>query len=225
MKYSTPLQTISDRMKERIGSLDNMALKNMYVLTSNIAKKTAAIEKLALSRSPMETKEKHMVRLAEESQNLKKASTKLVNQCGDSYNSGKATITMLMNERCKLSQPLSAQEIRSTFRNLSMEEKTKLLSSAIERGDSELISSVCLSNPFLSGLTEDMQQKYLMSYKAKVAPELVYQDKLLDEMMESVLAAADTASRAGDTGFDPDELQKIMEAEKKYQEAMSELDG
>ena len=68
MRNSTPLQEIASRMKESIGDADNISAKSIYIQTCNLASRTKATENLALSRSPQETRETHIIRIAKEAE-------------------------------------------------------------------------------------------------------------------------------------------------------------
>lgn len=125
---------------------------------------------LDLKKSPDPMKSQLALDIAEESQrsvlNKVYSEAKIaINRAISEYKSSQQASRLL---KSNLKPNEFAQEIRSSFRLLSMPQKLQVLSDAINSGDGALMAALTLDvPPMLTGLTPEIQEQYRESFLDK----------------------------------------------------------
>jgi len=126
-------------------------------------------------------------------------------------------------QRCNLVPSEYAGELRVAFRSMSDKERNAALNQALQNNDGQLIASVCQAPGILSGLSDDVQARYVESLQERMAGDLLAEMADLDEALSTAEAARNAGELMVDANFNVAEQTAIDAAEAKAAAAERQL--
>lgn len=225
MKYSKPIEVIAERMRAKLHDGSSLYSRRLHGHVVSISSQVAALEKLAVSKSPMETEERHAVRLAEASkklaasrQNAEKSVYRVVAEAYDDLNAQIAKKANIIPDQ-------HASEVRAALRSMKEKDRQAALQQALEEGNGPIIAAITDAPQILTGINPEMAGRFREIVEERKAPELVAERSQILDHFDSTLAVLRTVDRSVSEGFDPEKLRKIEEAERNFQNASGSFES
>jgi hypothetical protein len=190
-----------------------------------LADLAGALAQLHSTADPQITAAAHFARVSRAADRFNKETTAAINRILKIQGDGLADIERRRNQKIHLVPDREyAAELRAAFRALGESEKTAMLNDFVERGDGPALAAIIKVPTYLTGLVEQQRQLYEAAYVGKHAPELVDEEKALNEAAEAAFTTTRTAGTIAKTFSDPVRLAEITKAEEAAAKAAAAFD-
>ena len=219
MKYSKPMNDIVQRLNGTT-SFHSLTKHDVQNLTSQLER----LENLAITKSPRDTEEAHLLKLEEAGNKLLKRQERLWDVVQERARQEINSRNSEARNRLNMASTPYASEIRNALRLMTEEERSEAINKAMERKDGPFIRALEEAPAMLSGVTNDRQGIVVDQFMSAHEPQLMGEVKDIIDGMQTALTALSTAKRAVREGIDPQKLQEIKAAEERYEEARRDFD-
>lgn len=220
VKYSAPLNAIVSRLSN---TANHDKLRPILMRLTETSLMVDNLEKLIVSRNPMDTEAAHMKKVAVAAAKLKFATNKNLSGVLGVNASAREELTQEIKHKAKLAPTESASEIRSVLRGLSLSERIRVVQEAAAGGDSEVLSAVLCGNTLTTGINDKLRTELVNQHTRRVAPELLEQMNILDEVAEIIPKFFELAESAADESTDPERMAELASLEEKAEQAQSDF--
>ena len=219
MKFSKPMSEIVRRLNGTT-SFHSLTKHDVQNLTSQLER----LENLAITKSPKDTDEGHLLKLEEAGNKLLKRQERLWDvvqqRARQEINSRHSEV----RNRLNMASTPYASEIRNALRLMTEEERSEAIQKAIAQKDGAFIRALEEAPAMLSGVSPDRQGIVVNQFMSTHEPQLINEVNEIMDGMQTALSALSTAKRAVREGIDPQKLRDIKAAEERYEEAKREFD-
>jgi hypothetical protein len=89
-----------------------------------------------------------------------------------------------------------AAELRSTLRAMSDKDRAITISSLIESGDGAAVAAITNAPSVLTGVTQELQGKYIEQFTSQQAPDLLDEQAALHDSMANAASIIGAAKRS-----------------------------
>jgi hypothetical protein len=224
MLEASSFSNLTERLSGRLDSRPNSRhAKKILSLIEKMEIQAAALDKTRKARNPVETEAAHSRKVAGVARKLQAEATRVREEVSDIYVAGVAELGNAIDFNSELVQTEHSAEIRAAFRNMTGKQRSDTLNAALQEGNSEIIASVGMVPSILSGVTADVQQRYMDVIRQQKAPDLIAQKEDLAEAYDAADAADKLAGIIFAENYDPGKQSAIDKAERDSAEAATEL--
>ena len=207
---------LAEKLEKHGGQVDKPSVKILSMI-QRMEQKAAALDKVRISRHPMDTEAAHLRKVAKAATNMRNESAEVRARIGAVYSQAAAEIVDAIDKQAGLVEGKYDAEIRTAFRSMTDSERSKTLTKALQEGNSEIIAAVCTGPAVLSGVNEVLRSNMLTSIRKQKSADLLEE---FDELNEA-LNTANAAERITESMFrDNYDSRKMAEIDK--QEAAAE---
>jgi len=187
------------------------------VLSANMA--LEALENVATSKNPMETDARHYSKVAGFAKKLAEKNTAVKTEIVRFSNLTRERLNQEIRDKARLAPTTHAAEIRSVLRGLAYTDRIKAVGSAFEKGDAATLAAIFEANEMMTGIPDDLRDRWQESHQHKTCPELVKDLEALNSLMEEAGQTVNLIDQTVQGAFDPQFVRDAEEAEKKSNEA------
>lgn len=226
MKHSAPLREILNRMQSYVGDSTKRPHHNGINQTvSSLVQAVEQLEKLAASRSPMETEAMHATRVHQAARRLEETAQAADARIQGSVRAGVIDLSAAIEAKAGLREDAYASEIRATLRALPEKQRLEEVNRALAKGEASIIAAIAKAPQTVTGLPGDHRDRVVEEHQKKVAPaEYQARNDLLD-MLSTSLVAVSTAKKAAQSATDPAYIEEIQKADEKAKAAQHGFDA
>lgn len=113
-------------------------------------------------------------------------------------------------------------EIRSHAKSLKHEERTKLITDALQKGDAKTCGAILGAPAYLSGLSEEQHKHYTRMYHEATQPELVSRLNVITQVKQKLEQSRDIIINEMEKaiGLSGAELQRLRDGSKAAEDAL-----
>jgi len=205
------LAAIADRM------LGDMAgHKTAERLHGEVMRLHAGAEALGAAsavRSPLETPEAHMKRIAGMAKKYDREITPMLNRAAATMQEGLKDIERRIGFKVDLRPSAFAEEIRAMFRTLDSKAKTDLLNELVDSNRGPELAAIIKAPAILTGIPDDRRAMYEQIIVTKHAPAEFAEKEKLEEIFSAVMTAQSVAEKFAKSMVDPAKLGEIERGE------------
>ena len=225
----TALNAILDRTYKNIPSGDGPDRGHFDRITgplAEIGEGANALHKLHLSRDPNETDAVHFKRVATAAKklayniNLADSAVKVAKQRADADVQNRTMTTLRLNPDGY------AAEIRAVYRQMSQQQRTKLLEELMEstlRGPE--LAAILRAPGSTTGMSDLQREQYYESYRATHAKQEIAEEKMVEKTFEVAIASLQTAREIAAAYTDERKLADIAKREAEAAAARQNFDA
>jgi hypothetical protein len=196
------------------GSGGSQALTQAYGVLARLSEGGRALVNLHSHRNPTVTEGTHTKHVATAAQAFTKEVEVARERARKLIADGLINIDKQIAAKANLVPDAYAAEVRGVFRGLAHSERLKFLNELLEQGRGPEFAAIIKAPRSLTGITEDMRQKFESAFVAKhAAAELLDRDALNDAL-ETVEVVSRTAAEVAQAYNDPAKLAEITKAEE-----------
>ena len=177
-------------------------------------------------RSPLETPETHFIRVSNQANALLTKWQKESDQLFEYYRHYWLQIDNDILSSTGLNKPSKfADEIRSSLKAMSAEQRTNKMIELVKSNDSETLGSIYEAPSFLSGLVDSEMNSHFNIYFGQHATELLKERKNLDDAYVSVTAFMRSYQNGLKSFMDSKKMREIERDKELADTAQAELVG
>lgn len=224
VQKSIPMKKIVERVMASKQATRQIHIMRIVNELEKVTQKVEALEKLSVTRNPLETPAAHTKRLADKATVLKKESAALREYIQEQARQGLNSLQKEIFSASGLRQNAYAAEIRQAVLRMSADDRNELFNQILKTGDTETLAAITEAPGILSGVTTEQQEAMREAVFRMKAPELVADRDYTLEMISTSLSIADLAEKSAVESFNPEELQRIEQDVLAAENAQSELD-
>ena len=213
---------IVDRMMNDIG--DHAVARQIKAEADRLRRGAEALDNVRRNRSPLDTPEAHKLKVAKAARKYEAEIEAARTRAHEIYGRGIMEVDRRIVEKVDLKPTAFAQEIRTAFRELDSQAKTKLINQMVEENRGPELAAIVDAPSVLTGISDQQRSMYRQDIISKhAAAELDEQEKLGD-VFNASLDAAKAARNLVKRLADPGELASIIHADGVANEARTAFD-
>lgn len=222
------LKFIANRVDSNLeGYTNRQGAQGIRAKVNNLTSLFDALAKSAELKSPRETSESHFLRVSNQANTLLAKWQKDNDQLFELYRSYYLQIEKEIMSSTGLSTPSPfADEIRSTLKQMSAEQRTNKMLSLVKNNESSVLGAIYPAPAFLSGLAEGEKDAHFNMYFGQHAHELLKERKNLDDIYSSSVVSFMKSYQNGLKAFmDSKKMREIEREQELADNAQAELTG
>jgi len=218
-KYEATIQSIAAHMAESLGEKQYRHPKQVLYEAHKLSQAIGGLNAMNQRRSPTETDAAHFKKISAHAKSLGMAIAQAEHRIHNHQHEHSQELEARTKQRLGLSENTYAAELRSTLRAMGDKDRTITINSLIGSGDGAAIAAITNAPPVLTGITHELQSKYIEQFTSQQAPDLVDEQAALYDSMANAASIIGAAKRAASDFTDPERLQAIEDAERSAIEA------
>lgn len=222
------LKFIANRIDSNLeGYTNRQGAQGIRAKVNNLTSLFDALAKSAELKSPRETPESHFLRVSNQANTLLAKWQKDNDQLFEFYRSYYLQIEKEIMTSTGLSTPSPfADEIRSTLKQMTAEQRTNKMLSLVKNNESSVLGAIYPAPAFLSGLAEGEKDAHFNMYFGQHAHELLKERKNLDDIYSSSVVSFMKSYQNGLKAFmDSKRMREIERDQELADNAQAELIG
>ena len=222
------LKFIANRIDSNLeGYTNRQGAQGIRAKVNNLTSLFDALAKSAELKSPRETPESHFLRVSNQANTLLAKWQKDNDQLFEFYRSYYLQIEKEIMTSTGLSTPSPfADEIRSTLKQMTAEQRTNKMLSLVKNNESSVLGAIYPAPAFLSGLAEGEKDAHFNMYFGQHAHELLKERKNLDDVYSSSVVSFMKSYQNGLKAFmDSKRMREIERDQELADNAQAELVG
>lgn len=229
VNYKTgALKFIANRIDSNLeGYTNRQGAQGIRAKVNNLTSLFDALAKSAELKSPRETPESHFLRVSNQANTLLAKWQKDNDQLFEFYRYYYLQIEKEIMTSTGLSTPSPfADEIRSTLKQMTAEQRTNKMLSLVKNNESSVLGAIYPAPAFLSGLAEGEKDAHFNMYFGQHAHELLKERKNLDDIYSSSVVSFMKSYQNGLKAFmDSKRMREIERDQELADNAQAELVG
>ena len=207
------LAAIAEHMAKNIkGRKENSTALRMLAEVNRLRLGAEALDNVRASRSPLDTPQAHALKVARLAKKFDGEVTAAINRYGSIASEGRGDIQRRIGEKIDFKPDTFAQEIRTAFRSLDQQGKTKLLGELVAQNRGPELAAIVKAPPLLSGISAADQANFEKAIISKHAPDELEEQEWLNEIFVNCMTAASAAYSLGTEMQSPSEIAAIERA-------------
>jgi hypothetical protein len=223
MPHANPHLAAVNHVADRIAKgLDETKHPTPHKLHRAVARVSVGLDSLIAlhaTRNPTETEGTHGKRVADAATKLSGMIASSRERLHEITREGLAEIDARIGAKVKLVPDNYAAEIRAQFRTLDSSQRVALLAELVENNNGPVLAALVQPPRILTGLTDEMRQRYTEAIISKHAPEEAAARDATMAAFSNSLTALDTAMTGAKSFTDPAKLAAIERGEAAALEA------
>lgn len=191
-------------------------------LRSTLVREHVALDslmKMATHRDPTMTPAAQDKLLIASAKKLDQSIARTRENLQEATRDGLREIQARINQKINLTPHPLAAEIRVKVSSMTTAERATLMTKLIDNNDGPLLGAILNAPAILTGINEEMQQRYTQALTAKHAPAELEEQQYLTAAFSTALLATDTAKAIAESFSDPAKLASIEAGEKSAADA------
>lgn len=172
-----------------------------------------ALNKVNANRSPLDTPEAHVKKVAALARKFDREVTAAINRSGATMRDGLNDVDRRLEEKISLKPDAFAAEIRNVFRSLDLKGKHDMMARLVAENRGAELAAIVKAPTSLTGISEADRARYEKNIIATHAPAELEEQAKLNESFESLMAATNAAADLVRSLTDPGELARIENGE------------
>jgi hypothetical protein len=185
-----------------------------------------ALERVSRSRSPLDTQAAHALKVAKLARKLDTERAAVFQRLVSIWSGGRERLQRQIEDKINLKpDPTFANEIRTAFRALSSDKKSKFISDLIadpERGPE--MAAILRAPSILTGISDEQKAAYELSFTTKHAGDLFDEQQYLDDAYQNAIEAEKATFSLVKELTDPQKLAQIEREDAVAREAGAAFD-
>jgi hypothetical protein len=218
-KHEATIQTIAADMAERLGDKQYRHPRLVLSEARKLSQAIGGLNAMNQRRSPTETESAHFKKISAHAKSLEIAVAQAEQRIHQHQREHSQELEGRTNQRLGLSENAYAAELRSTLRAMNEKDRSITINELIASGDGAAVAAITKAPPVLTGVTPELQGKYIEQFTKQQAPDLLDEQEALIGAMANAASILGAAKRAANDYSDPARLQAIEEAERSALEA------
>lgn len=214
-------KTLAERTMGLAGKAKSGPVKAMADQANRVVQAITSLDEMTRTRNPSETMDTHTLRVADAARRLQTSVQNARGHFNTALNNGLRELYSELDEKSGLGTFRDHQrgaEIRSYMRGLDGQQRIDLLTKAIDANDRETLAAVFLAPDYLTGIDANSKVKFQTFFHEKVAPELMREIELLQEVDAHAQQIVQVAGAAINQAIDPSTVQRILDEQAKAED-------
>ena len=213
---------IAKRLAESVG--DNHHARVILSELNRIHGAAEALDRVRLNRSPLDTPEAHMKKVADMARKFDRETTAAINRMSTALREGTADLQRRVGDKVKLTPDRYEAEVRSVFRNMPDVDRLKFLAQLVDENRGPELAAIVKAPLSLTGIKEDIRSRFEEAIIAKHAPAEFDQLQSLGSVHSEALAVTNVASDFTKAITNPAELARIERGASEAADAGTAFD-
>lgn len=215
---------LADRLERHGGRVDHPCVKILSMI-QHMEQRAAALDKVRLSRHPLDTEAAHVRKVAKAAQKMRNESTEIRSRINIVYSQAAAEIVDAIDKQAGLVEGKYDAEIRAAFLKMSDTKRSETLTKALKEGNSEIIAAVCNAPSILSGVDEVLKANMLDGIRKLKSADLLEDFDELNEALHTASAAGRVTDAMFQDNYDSQKMAEIDKLEAEAEAAQAALNG
>lgn len=220
-KYHSTIAHLNAGIKARHGSSLKPHTNHLMAEAARLEKAVKALGDVYARKSPLDTDAAHFKKVAHHARRLEKETADASNRIKNLQIASITRVQDSITERLNLNETPYAGELRQTLRGMDNKDRHSAIKQLMQQGDSASMAAILKAPAMLSGITEELQNRYIVSYEEAQAPDLVLERADLVETVADLHAMVNASGKAAESFLDPARIRDIEEGERLAGEAES----
>lgn len=197
------------------------AMQNMV---ERLASGAEALDKVRVSRNPLDTREAHMKKLGGMARKYDAEVTTTITRLGAIFREAVNDVQRRIDEKVDLKPDAFASEIRAAFRLMKSTEQAELLGRLARENRGAELAAIVKAPLTLTGLTEETRAQFEGAILSIHAREEMAEREQIEAVFSEAFAGVDIAMGINKAFTDPAEIAKIERAEAEANAAGDAFD-
>ncbi len=224
-KYESTICTLAAEIAGKIGDKEYKHARLLLTEGHRLERAIGGLNQMRHSKNPTETEAKHFKKVSQGAKRLNMEIEGAQQRINSYQQQGAADIENRISKRLGLKEDNYASEVRSALRGMDDKTKAAKINELINNGDGAAVAAITKAPAVLTGISQDMQNKYLEVFTNRHAPDLVQERDVLMSTIADTATILGTARRAAGDFTDPVRMQSIENAEMSAMEAESKFNS
>ncbi|WP_018878949.1 hypothetical protein [Thioalkalivibrio sp. ALE9] len=219
MKYSEPLQAMTDRLAEVPDDTHHDSHRWIAGRLKVLSAATEQLEVMSQRNDPTETEARHAERLAEAGRKLASRVESVTADIEREVREATRRLSAQAEETAGLRESPYASEIRQAVREMPAKSRHGVLNKALEDGDGATVAALTAAPTVVTGLDAEARDRFRHQFLAKHAPQETQALETLMGHYSTAAIAANQAKGAANAAQNPAFVSEIEKAKAQADEA------